>query len=215
MKISSLEKGKVLHLPLDKISYNPDNQKNNRRDADKSQTLFDSFRSKQKGNGDDWNPLSLPTIVESDQIVRSKLIFRSVWLLFLIVLFNFFPQWVGLFMQIDNSVILIPIIIFFFTSYMVWIGFYKGMKLVLYLWLLFVLGLIVTSPLWEIFNDLTNGNIEFIPLLATSFSAYIIWVSLYWGSKILHNIWIVIIGEKTTSIRWVHITLKIFSLLIF
>ena len=43
----------------------------------------------------DWDPLSLPPVKDPDRINRFELVFGMLWTVAFIILFNFYPHWIG------------------------------------------------------------------------------------------------------------------------
>ena len=69
-----------------------------------------------------WNPRDLPDVDEKDQVSRGNLIAEIVFTVLAIVLFNIYPQYIGLYSITPDGSFFVPFLSQTFFSYMPWIN---------------------------------------------------------------------------------------------
>jgi len=83
-----------------------------------------------------WDPYSLEPVEEPDRIKRPELVAGIVFYAILIVLFNFFPQWIGLVDTIAPGGVFIPLLSPEFAVFIPWLSVYWALGILLKLYLL-------------------------------------------------------------------------------
>lgn len=89
----------------------------------------------QTGEDAEWDPYSLEPVEEPDRTKRPELVAGIIWYVILIILFNFFPQWIGMVDTIAPGGVFIPLLSPEFTVFIPWLSAYwtLGIGLKLYL----------------------------------------------------------------------------------
>jgi hypothetical protein len=95
----------------------------------------------QTGDDAEWDPYSLEPVEEPDRIKRPELVAGIVWYAILIVLFNFFPQWIGMVDTIAPEGVFIPLLSPEFAVFIHWLTAYWILGILLNLYLLWLDGI--------------------------------------------------------------------------
>jgi len=90
----------------------------------------------QQQEEDDWDPYQLSSVENPNRIKPGKLIAGIVLSLCAIILFNFFPHWLGMVQAPENVRVIIPILTPEFLAYVPWLTAYWIMEILLKVWLL-------------------------------------------------------------------------------
>ena len=72
--------------------------------------------------GETWNPRDLPDVEDADQVSRGSLIAEIVFTVLALVLFNIYPQYIGIYSFTEKGSAFIPVLSQAFFSYMPWIN---------------------------------------------------------------------------------------------
>jgi hypothetical protein len=78
---------------------------------------------------EEWNPRDLPDVEESDQVSRSGAITETVFMVLGLVLFNIYPEFIGIYGLTDKGSFFLPIFSQAFFSYMPWINLLWGLQI--------------------------------------------------------------------------------------
>lgn len=84
----------------------------------------------------DWNPRDLPDVEDADQVSAAGTIAEIVFLALGLILFNVYPQYIGIYGFTDQGNFFTPLFSQAFFSYMPWINLLWGLQLALNIWLL-------------------------------------------------------------------------------
>jgi hypothetical protein len=90
----------------------------------------------QTDDGAEWDPYSLEPVAAPNRIKRPELVAGIVWYVLLIVLFNFFPQWIGMVVSIAPGNVFIPLLSPEFAVFIPWLSAYWILGILLKLYLL-------------------------------------------------------------------------------
>jgi hypothetical protein len=71
---------------------------------------------------DEWNPRDLPEVEDADQVSRGNLIAEVVFTVLGLILFNVYPQYIGIYNFSDTGSSFVPFLSDAFFSYMPWIN---------------------------------------------------------------------------------------------
>jgi hypothetical protein len=85
---------------------------------------------------EDWDPYALAPVENPNRIKRSELIAGIVLSICAIVIFNFFPHWLGMAENPDKTNVIIPILTPGFLAYVPWLTVYWVLEILLKLQLL-------------------------------------------------------------------------------
>ena len=76
-----------------------------------------------------WNPNDLPDVEDTDQISRGERIAEIVFTVLALMLFNVYPQYIGMYSFTENGSAFIPFLSQAFFSYMPWINLLWGLQI--------------------------------------------------------------------------------------
>lgn len=85
------------------------------------------FESKQEAK--EWNPRDLPDVEKPDEIIKSNLIVEVVFTVLGLILFNVYPEYIGIYGFTDDKSFFVPILSDAFFSYMPWINLLWAMQI--------------------------------------------------------------------------------------
>ena len=88
-----------------------------------------------KDEDKDWNPRDLPDVEDADQIKIGEHVAEMVFIVLGLILFNFYPQYIGIYGFTDNQRFFAPLLSDAFFSYMPWINLLWGLQFALDVWL--------------------------------------------------------------------------------
>jgi hypothetical protein len=88
-----------------------------------------------KDEEEDWNPRDLPDVDEADQVSVAGTIAEIVFIVLGLILFNFYPQYIGIYGFTDNGRFFAPLLSDAFFRYMPWINLLWGLQFALDVWL--------------------------------------------------------------------------------
>lgn len=92
---------------------------------------------KEVGNKKDWNPRDLPKVNDPDRIDRGDMIFTIVFSAFAIVVFNFFPEWIGFISFSDGEWNVMSVLTAEFLSmYVPWLSALWALEIGMRVWVL-------------------------------------------------------------------------------
>jgi hypothetical protein len=83
----------------------------------------------------DWNPRDLPDVEDADQVKIGEHVAEIVFIVLGLILFNFYPQYVGIYGFTDEGKFFAPLLSNAFFSYMPWINLLWGLQFALDVWL--------------------------------------------------------------------------------
>lgn len=142
------------------------------------------------GESDGWDPLSLAPAEDPDRVQPAELNVGFLWLAFLIVVFNFFPHWVGIVDASGEGRTLLPILAPAFSAHIPWLTALWASNLLLKVillqegrwgmstrWMEFGLGVF---ELFVIYRILQGGPITTISWLNAGVR-FFLWVGLIIG----------------------------------
>jgi hypothetical protein len=120
-----------------------------------------------------WDPRTLPTVTDPDRINRNEMVFGLVFTVVAILVFNFFPQWIGFIGRDDGIWQLFPILAPEFRVHVPWLTALWGLEIVIKLAVLrhgrwqrstrwAELGL-SAAGLYVIYRMIAGGPITIIP----------------------------------------------------
>lgn len=89
----------------------------------------------EKDEDKDWNPRDLPDVEEADQVSVAGTVAEIVFIVLGLVLFNFYPQYVGIYGFTDSQRFFAPLLSEAFFRYMPWINLLWGLQFALDVWL--------------------------------------------------------------------------------
>lgn len=97
----------------------------------------EEFRAVLKGEVPEkvWDPASLRKLRAEERIKPAGLIFEAALLIGLLVLFNFYPQWVGAFNGNNDGFFFVPLLAESFSFFLPWVNAFWGLSLALTFWL--------------------------------------------------------------------------------
>ena len=84
----------------------------------------------------DWNPRDLPDVEDVDQVSVAGTVAEIVFIVLGLILFNFYPQYIGIYGFTDKGSFFAPILSDAFFSYMPWINLLWGLQFALNVWLI-------------------------------------------------------------------------------
>lgn len=90
---------------------------------------------KEKDEDKDWNPRDLPDVEDADQVKIGEHVAEMVFIVLGLILFNFYPQYIGIYGFTDNQRFFAPLLSDAFFSYMPWINLLWGLQFALDVWL--------------------------------------------------------------------------------
>jgi hypothetical protein len=93
------------------------------------QRFAPSWKEDLKDEDEDWNPRDLPEVEDSDQVSRTGTIVETVFIVLGLILFNLYPQYIGIYGFSDNGSFFVPILSQAFFSYMPWINLLWGLQI--------------------------------------------------------------------------------------
>lgn len=99
------------------------------------QRFATGWEFKEKGEDKNWNPLDLPDVEDADQVKIGELVAEVVFIVLGLILFNFYPQYVGIYGFTDEGRFFAPLFSDAFFSYMPWINLLWGLQFALDVWL--------------------------------------------------------------------------------
>ena len=76
-----------------------------------------------------WNPNDLPDVEDADQVSRGERIAEIVFTVLALMLFNVYPQYIGMYSFTENGSAFIPFLSQAFFSYMPWINLLWGLQI--------------------------------------------------------------------------------------
>jgi hypothetical protein len=85
------------------------------------------FESKQEAK--EWNPRDLPEVEKPDEIIKGNLIVEVVFTVLGLILFNVYPEYIGIYGFTDDKSFFVPILSDAFFSYMPWINLLWAMQI--------------------------------------------------------------------------------------
>jgi hypothetical protein len=85
---------------------------------------------------DEWNPRDLPDVADTNRISLAETIAETVFLVLGMVLFNMYPEYIGIYNFTDKGSFFVPFLSQTFFSYMPWINLLWGLQIALNVWLL-------------------------------------------------------------------------------
>jgi len=88
-----------------------------------------------KNEEKDWNPRDLPDVEDADQVGVASTVAEIVFIVLGLILFNFYPQYIGLYGFTDTGNFFAPLLSDAFFSYMPWINLLWGLQFALDVWL--------------------------------------------------------------------------------
>ena len=100
------------------------------------QRFATSLEFKEKDEEKDWNPRDLPDVEDTDQVKVGEYVAEIVFIVLGLVVFNFYPQYIGIYGFADNERFFAPILSDAFFSYMPWINLLWGLQFALDVWLI-------------------------------------------------------------------------------
>lgn len=122
--------------------------------------LVEHFQAQRAAPGEAWDPSSLPAVDDPDRISPAGHVFSMYGILALAALFNFLPEWVGIYWPRQGSFQVTPLLLPEFARYMPMLNAWWGLAFVLNLlvlrqgrwthatrWAEFALGLI-SGAIW-------------------------------------------------------------------
>lgn len=89
----------------------------------------------EKDEDKDWNPRDLPDVEDADQVKIGEHVAEMVFIVLGLILFNFYPQYIGIYGFTDNQRFFAPLLSNAFFSYMPWINLLWGLQFALDVWL--------------------------------------------------------------------------------
>ncbi|MFZ5856311.1 MAG: hypothetical protein ACOYZ6_05735 [Chloroflexota bacterium] len=89
-----------------------------------------------KDEDKDWNPRDLPDVEDADQVKIGEHVAEMVFIVLGLILFNFYPQYIGIYGFTDNQRFFAPLLSDAFFSYMPWINLLWGLQFALDVWLI-------------------------------------------------------------------------------
>jgi len=99
------------------------------------QRFATGWEFKEKDEDKDWNPRDLPDVEDVDQVKIGETIAEVVFIVLGLILFNFYPEYIGIYGFADNERFFAPILSQAFFSYMPWINLLWGLQFALDVWL--------------------------------------------------------------------------------
>ena len=84
----------------------------------------------------DWNPRDLPDVEDVDQVSVAGTVTEIVFLVLGLILFNFYPQYIGIYGFSEKGSFFAPILSDAFFGYMPWINLLWGLQFALNVWLI-------------------------------------------------------------------------------
>jgi hypothetical protein len=78
---------------------------------------------------EEWNPRDLPDVEESDQVSMAGTIAETVFLVLGLVIFNLYPDHIGIYSFTDKGSFFVPFLSQAFFSYMPWINLLWGLQI--------------------------------------------------------------------------------------
>jgi hypothetical protein len=84
----------------------------------------------------DWNPRDLPDVEDADQVSIAGTVAEIVFIVLGLILFNFYPQYIGIYGFTSEGRFFAPILSDAFFSYMPWINLLWGLQFALDVWLI-------------------------------------------------------------------------------
>lgn len=100
------------------------------------QRFATGWEFKEKDEDKDWNPRDLPDVEDANQVKVGELIAEMVFLVLGLILFNFYPQYIGIYGFTEKGSFFAPLLSQTFFSYMPWINLLWGFQMALNIWLL-------------------------------------------------------------------------------
>ncbi len=91
---------------------------------------------KEKDEDKDWNPRDLPDVQDVDQVRVAGTVAETVFIVLGLILFNFYPQYIGIYGFTDKGSFFAPILSQTFFGYMPWINLLWGLQFALNVWLI-------------------------------------------------------------------------------
>ena len=90
----------------------------------------------EKDEDKNWNPRDLPDMEDADQVKIGEHVAEVVFIVLGLILFNFYPQHIGIYGFADNERFFAPILSDAFFRYMPWINLLWGLQFALDAWLI-------------------------------------------------------------------------------
>ncbi|MEW5941485.1 MAG: hypothetical protein AB1750_17605 [Chloroflexota bacterium] len=100
------------------------------------QRFASGWEFNEKDEDKDWNPRDLPDVEDADQVKIGEHVAEVVFLVLGLVLFNFYPQYIGIYGFTDEGRFFAPLLSDAFFSYMPWINLLWGLQFALDVWLI-------------------------------------------------------------------------------
>ncbi|MBI5933660.1 MAG: hypothetical protein HY867_08120 [Chloroflexi bacterium] len=100
------------------------------------QRFATGWEFKEKDEEKDWNPRDLPDVEDVDQVKIGEHIAEIVFIVLGLIVFNFYPEYIGIYGFADNERFFAPILSNAFFSYMPWINLLWGLQFALDVWLI-------------------------------------------------------------------------------
>lgn len=91
---------------------------------------------KEMEDGEDWNPRDLPDVEEGDRVSIGETIAEIVFTVLALVLFNLYPDYIGIYSFTEKGIAYVPILSQAFFSYMPWLNMLWGAQIALDVWLI-------------------------------------------------------------------------------
>lgn len=98
--------------------------------------IVERLESKSAGGVRRWDPRKLPAAADPNRVDAGWLIGETVIIGALLILLNFFPQWVGAIIITDEGSRFLPVLAPEFNTHLLWINLWLGLSLLLNIWVL-------------------------------------------------------------------------------
>jgi hypothetical protein len=99
------------------------------------QRFATGWEFKEKDEDKNWNPRDLPDVEDADQVSVAGTVAEIVFIVLGLILFNFYPEYIGIYGFTDSGRFFAPILSDAFFSYMPWINLLWGLQFALDVWL--------------------------------------------------------------------------------
>lgn len=100
------------------------------------QRFASGWEFNEKDEEKDWNPRDLPDVEDADQVKIGEHVAEVVFIVLGLILFNFYPQYIGIYGFADSERFFAPLLSPAFFSYMPWINLLWGLQFALDVWLI-------------------------------------------------------------------------------
>lgn len=100
------------------------------------QRFATGWEFKEKDEDKDWNPRDLPDVEDADQVSVAGTVAEIVFIVLGLILFNFYPQYIGIYGFTDSGRYFAPLLSEAFFGYMPWINLLWGLQFGLDAWLI-------------------------------------------------------------------------------